>query len=1003
MSELRHAGVGHDRLTLDGAPGKSGRYPWASGDSPYQRDSEPWYVGYELLKKQGVPEAQIAAEFGFSSTTEARKQISIDKAEREQEIKQRAQEIYLTSTTSPTEIARAISTEYKQYSEATVRGWIKNGFNTKMTAMQSTAKSLIDESNKTGFVDIGKGVAQSMGISDQALKNAVQYLVTKQGYETTEVQVNQLGTHNKTTVQVLVNPKKLTGDTKINYQDNEITLNEYSKILTDKMKDKNELTVDEIEERVRKSSTYQVAKIAASNNDIVAPGFDTREKTDVKIGFEKPASVSSDRIMVKYADVTYDDGFTGQDRDGLIEIRRGVNDLSLGDALYAQVRINVDNKNYIKGMAVYSDNLPDGVDIVVNSNKKSDKSLDEVLKPLKTLDNGKVDWSNPFGANIEPKGQSYYEDPNGKYKGKNLGEDYDPSKKYSLNKINKVNEEGKWDEWSKGLSVQFLSKQNQEFIDTQLNKTYEDYRARYEEICSITNPTLRKQQLEEFSETCDKAAWEMKASAMPRQKTQVILPAPTVPPTQIYAPNFNDGETVCLIRYPHAGTFEIAQLTVNNKNREAISMVGKNPTDCVCINPATAEKLSGADFDGDTVVVIPNNNRKIEATASLPGLKNFDSKQYKISSSEADKLYPSAPPGKTISPKNKQKQMGIVSNLIQDMSTQEWTEEDMAAAVRHSMVIIDSEKHVLDWKQSAKDNHIDELVKKYQVEPSGSAGASTIMSRHKQEMEVPERKPGVKLDNNRRQFIDPKTGEKLYENTNRLYDKGHKDENGQWVVDERNVVATQKVNKILEVDPYSLVGNDKSRVEMSYANHASRMKALANESRKTMINTKDIERDPQAYSKYKPVVQAMNNEVKKCQQNAPVERQAQLLGNYEYSQWHKAHPDADDDACKKAKSKFLSSARATTGAHRNTIDITDEKWEAIQNGAVSKSMLEDILKYAEPVSLKEHAMPKAQVALTDSQKSMIARMIANGYTSSEIAAHFDISTSTVANIAKDIA
>ena len=58
------------------------------------------------------------------------------------------------------------------------------------------------------------------------------------------------------------------------------------------------------------------------------------------------------------------------DKDGVIEIRSGVDDLSLGDSHYAQVRILVDGNTYLKGMAVYSDDLPDGVDVMFNTNKK---------------------------------------------------------------------------------------------------------------------------------------------------------------------------------------------------------------------------------------------------------------------------------------------------------------------------------------------------------------------------------------------------------------------------------------------------------------------------------------------------------------------------------------------------------------------------------------------------------------------------------------------------------
>ena len=60
-----------------------------------------------------------------------------------------------------------------------------------------------------------------------------------------------------------------------------------------------------------------------------------------------PASMSSKRMKVRYAE----DG--GLERDGTVEIRRGVPDLDLGGSRYAQVRILVDGTHYIKGMAIY--------------------------------------------------------------------------------------------------------------------------------------------------------------------------------------------------------------------------------------------------------------------------------------------------------------------------------------------------------------------------------------------------------------------------------------------------------------------------------------------------------------------------------------------------------------------------------------------------------------------------------------------------------------------------
>lgn len=90
--------------------------------------------------------------------------------------------------------------------------------------------------------------------------------------------------------------------------------------------------------------------------------------------------------MIRYRDDVAPDGHTGVEKDGTVEIRRGVKDLDLGESHYAQVRILVDNDKYIKGMAFYSDDLPDGVDVVFNTNKTPDQAGN-----VCQLDGGKVE------------------------------------------------------------------------------------------------------------------------------------------------------------------------------------------------------------------------------------------------------------------------------------------------------------------------------------------------------------------------------------------------------------------------------------------------------------------------------------------------------------------------------------------------------------------------------------------------------------------------------------
>ncbi len=99
--------------------------------------------------------------------------------------------------------------------------------------------------------------------------------------------------------------------------------------------------------------------------------------------------------------------------------------------------------------------------------------------------------------------------------------------------------------------------------------------------------------------------------------------------------------------------------------------------------------------------------------------------------------------------KNTQTEMGIISNLITDMTLKGATEDELARAVKHSMVVIDAEKHKLDYKSSYADNAIASLKKKYQgvTEPDGTyhEGAGTLLSRAKSKQMVLKRVGTPKL------------------------------------------------------------------------------------------------------------------------------------------------------------------------------------------------------------------------------------------------------------------
>src|SRR6185436_8830734 len=185
--------------------------------------------------------------------------------------------------------------------------------------------------------------------------------------------------------------------------------------------------------------------------------------------------------------------------------------------------IAVDGTHYIKGMAMYKDDMPPGVDVVFNTNKRNTGNKLDALKELKRDKDGNIDQDNPFGASI--------------------------SRQHGV--MNIVNEEGNWSTWSNNLSSQFLSKQSPALAKNQLDMTYERRKAEYDEIAALTNPTVRKKLLDTFAEDVDSSAVHLQAAALPRQGGHhVILPISSIKENEIHAPNFRDGERVVLVRHP---------------------------------------------------------------------------------------------------------------------------------------------------------------------------------------------------------------------------------------------------------------------------------------------------------------------------------------------------------------------------------------------------------------------------------------------------------------------
>lgn len=923
---LTHSGTPHE-----GSIPHSGRYPYGSGDAAYQRAGQ-FYKQVRDLRKQGYSDRDIAKmlnyvdRHGDPDMTAFNHKFTVSRAQQWTYDSWTATKLHDMGY-SNVQIAKKMGC-----TEGKVRTLLDENLQERNLVIESTAAMIKEQVDKYGYIDVGKGAELSIptyagiGITETRLNDAL-YLLQEEGYPVYgDIKVPQVTNKSQnTTVKVITRPG------------------------------------------VTKAEAYQ------HRGDIqpLTPYSEDGGKTFED--FQFPASLDSNRLQICYAE----DG--GKNKDGIIELRRGVADLDLGpDTHYAQVRIAVDGTHYLKGVAMYRDDMPDGVDVIFNTNKTSDVPKMEVLKGLKKDPvTGEVDKILPFGSVIKRAGQSYYDDPNGIF-------EIDGAKK-SLSLINKVNEEGDWNNWGKTIASQWLSKQRKELIEQRLNVTYDEKKGQLSDIMEITNDTIRKQKLLEFSEDLDAAAVHLKAVGFPRQRQQVILPC-DIPENKIYAPNFENGEEVVLIRYPHAGYFESPRLIVDNNNPAAKSILG-GARDAVGINPKVAEVLSGADFDGDTVTVIPTKGQlPIKARESVKGndfasLKDFDPKEQ----------YKGYTGMKVISKKTQQAEMGKVSNLITDMTLKGAPPEHIERAVRHSMVVIDAEKHKLDYQKSYKDNGIAELKQMYQ----DGGGAATLISKARSIIrDIPERKQWFAKESTPESptGIDPKTGEKVYAPTNREYTNKFGN----------TVRATESGTRMGEAKDARELSSGTVAEEL-YANYANKLKALANETRKLYLATPETKANESAKKTYAAEVESLKAKVLIAEKNAPRERMAQIIANSIYKSKVEDNPEIESDAQldKKVRSRALAEARATTGANKARVIISEKEWEAIQAGAIGSTTLKKIMDNAAAGQIEKYAMPSKTNKLTSGQQSRMRSYINAGYSASEIAKALGVSVSTVYDFAKE--
>lgn len=882
-------------LEHTGTKRHSGRYKWGSGQEGYQRDDDLLH-NIDQFRKSGATEKETAEAFSMS-IAEIRDLRSMVSAKNK--AAQASQALRLKETgMSDAAISREMG-----ISDHTVKSLLDPARKVKMNITAATADVLRDGVKKVKYLDVGLGTETILGISRSKLNLAVRML-EREGYSIHYTDVTQVGTGKETSLKVLAAPG--------------VTASEVYK-----HKAEIRYPTDYSEDGGRSYSSIQ-----------------------------PPQHVARERVFVRYGD----EG--GSDKDGAIQLRRGVEDIDLGSNHYSQVRIGVGGTHFMKGMAIYADDIPNGFDIVYNTNKKSGTPDDKVFKPIKE------DPEDPFGSTVRQK----------KYIGKD-GKEH-------LSALNSVNDEGQWGEWSRTISSQILSKQLPSLAKKQLNIGLESRQEEYDEIMALTNPVIKKRLLDAFSDGCDSAAVHLKAAALPRQASYVIIPFNSVKENEVYAPALTNGESVVLIRHPHGGIFEIPELTVNNKNPEAKSILGESQ-DAIGIHPKVAQRLSGADFDGDAVLMIPNKDGNIRTQPAIKALQEFDNKT----------AYPYYEGMHVLSEPGKELKMGEVSNLITDMTIKGASLEEITRAVKHSMVVIDAPKHKLNYRQSYIDNGIAQLKDKYQRDPeTGSVGAATLISRSSSEIRVPLRERDDQVVTTRN--TNPETGEKIYDYSRAgetyISKKTTKKGTVKEQVVERQTISTKMAEA---VDARSLSSG--TRIENIYADYANSLKALANLARKSSLEVPRLTYSPSAREVYSKEVKSLNAKLNNALRNKPKERRAQLLANQAINAKRRANPDMEAKDLKRLKGDELAKARARTNAKKDKMPITDREWEAIQAGAVSHSLLSKIVLEADLDLLKIRAMPREAMLMSSARSSRAKSMRAAGSSMAEIAQALGVSVDTI--------
>ena len=329
LEEMKAVVDGEEALFHYGTKFHSGRYPYGSGDQPFQHEGD-FLTRIERLRKNGWVEnaENVKKEFGISLEDYRNEKAWANYTRREQEVAK-------AKSLKEKGLGNSAIGKEMGIPESSVRSLLNPNSEAKMLAAKKTADFLKEQIESKGMLDVGKdaerfivineGDERKLGVSRTKLDQAL-YALEAEGYVIHEGRVEQPTNRGNWTTQMVLCPPGTPH-----------------------------------------KAIYETDKVHTIEDYHSSDNGETFQKK-----FTYPSSLDSKRLMVRYADDVGSDGVKGIEKDGIIELRRGVKDLSLEGTKYAQVRILVDGTHYLKGMAVYSDDMPKGVDVIFNTNKTKD-------------------------------------------------------------------------------------------------------------------------------------------------------------------------------------------------------------------------------------------------------------------------------------------------------------------------------------------------------------------------------------------------------------------------------------------------------------------------------------------------------------------------------------------------------------------------------------------------------------------------------------------------------